>query len=166
MSGYGFGKTVSGTLETVRPKVKEALKENGVSIRKAKICVMGTAYKADIDDRRGSPGEDIAFVLQKMGARVVCYDPVVSSASTGLIFEKSLNKAVKGADCLVISADHTAFKSLDLKAIAKLAHKPLAIVDGKHVLVPRDMKALGITYRGLGRSANSDKNIWNLKLRG
>ncbi len=146
--------------------VEEALGEIGTSINKAKICVMGTAYKPDIDDRRGSPGEDVAFVLQKLGAQVVCYDPVVSSAASGLTFERSLDKAVKDADCLVITTDHTAFKSLDLKAIAKLAHKPFAVVDGKHVLVPRDVKALGITYRGLGRSANSEKNIWNLKLRG
>jgi len=146
--------------------VKDALKENGVPFRKARICVMGTAYKADIDDRRGSPGEDVAFVLQGMGAGVVCYDPVAVSATKGLTFEKSLNKAVRNADCLVITMDHTAFKTLDLKAIAKLAHKPLAVVDGKHVLIPKDVVKLGITYRGLGRSAGSDKNIWNLKLRG
>jgi UDPglucose 6-dehydrogenase len=72
---------------------------------------------------------------------------------------------VKGADCLVITMDHTAFKSLDLKTIMKLTNKPLAVVDGKHVLVPKDVVKLGITYRGLGRSAASDKNIWNLKLR-
>ena len=29
MSGYSFGKTVKGTLETVRPKVEQALKEQG-----------------------------------------------------------------------------------------------------------------------------------------
>jgi len=146
--------------------VKDALRENGVSIKKAKICILGTAYKADIDDRRGSPGEDVAFVLQNMGAQVICHDPVADSASPGLTFEKSLNKAVKDADCLVITMDHTAFKALDLKTILKLTHKPLAVVDGKHVLIPKDVVKLGITYRGLGRSANSDKSIWNLKLRG
>jgi hypothetical protein len=56
------------------------------------------------------------------------------------------------------------FKKLDLTAIAKLAHQPVAIVDGKHVLVPKKVMAEGIYYFGLGRREDSGINIWNMKL--
>jgi uncharacterized protein (DUF302 family) len=51
MSGYGFGKTVKGTMETVRPKVEEALKEQGFGVL-TEIDVKATMKKKlDIDFR-------------------------------------------------------------------------------------------------------------------
>jgi uncharacterized protein (DUF302 family) len=49
MGGYGFGKTVQGTLETVRPRVEEALKEQGFGIL-TEIDVKATMKrKLDVD---------------------------------------------------------------------------------------------------------------------
>lgn len=51
MSGYSFGKTVKGTLETVRPKVEEALKQQGFGVL-TEIDVKATLKKKlDIDFR-------------------------------------------------------------------------------------------------------------------
>jgi len=94
-----------------------------------------------------------------MGADVTCYDPLVATWRRGIKVKASLEEAVEGADCIVIATDHTAFGSLDLKAIAGLAHKPLAIVDGRHVLAPKAVEDLGITYIGIGRTRDSGLNI-------
>jgi uncharacterized protein (DUF302 family) len=49
MSRYGFGKTVKGTLETVRPKVEQALKEQGFGVL-TEIDVKATMKKKlDVD---------------------------------------------------------------------------------------------------------------------
>ncbi len=49
MGGYGFGKTVKGTLETVRPKVEQALKEQGFGVL-TEIDVKATLKKKlDVD---------------------------------------------------------------------------------------------------------------------
>ncbi|MBT9132644.1 MAG: UDP-N-acetyl-D-glucosamine 6-dehydrogenase [Syntrophomonadaceae bacterium] len=145
--------------------VKEALARIGKPIQETKMCILGLAYKADVDDTRGTPAEGIASELEQLGARVVCYDPLVTTVSQSINFTSSLEEAVKDSDCIIIATDHSSFKSLDLQTIAKLAHTPLAIVDGRHVLIPREVEALGITYVGLGRSQSSDLNIWNSGLK-
>jgi uncharacterized protein (DUF302 family) len=49
MSGYGFGKTLKGTLETIRPKVEDALKQQGFGIL-TEIDVKATLKKKlDVD---------------------------------------------------------------------------------------------------------------------
>lgn len=145
--------------------VKEALARIGKPIQESKICILGLAYKADIDDTRGAPAKEIVNELEQLEARVVCHDPLVTRVSQGVNFESSFKEAVKDSDCVVITSAHSSFKSLNLQTIAKLAHTPLAIVDGRHVLLPREVAALGITYIGLGRNQNSNLNIWNSGLR-
>lgn len=145
--------------------VTEALARTGKAVRGSKICLLGLAYKADVDDTRGAPAEEIAGELGRLGAEIICHDPLVTQAPAGTRFESSLEEAVMNADCIVITSDHSAFSSLNLKDVARLAHTPLAIVDGRHVLVPREVEALGITYLGVGRNPNSSLNIWNSGLK-
>jgi nucleotide sugar dehydrogenase len=144
--------------------VKEALGKIHKPCDKAKVCILGIAYKPDLNERRGAAGEYIARELQQLCTKVVCHDPVVTSIDSDLTLEVSFEKAIKDSDCIVIATEHTAFKKLDLSTIAKLAHNPVAIVDGKHVLIPRKVMAAGINYFGLGRREDSGINIWNMKL--
>jgi UDP-N-acetyl-D-mannosaminuronate dehydrogenase len=144
--------------------VKEALGKINKPCDKAKVCILGIAYKPDLNERRGAAGEFIARELQKLCATVVCHDPVVTSIDGDLTLEPSFEKAIKDSDCVVIATEHTAFKTLNLSAMAKLAHNPLAIVDGKHVLIPKTVKEAGIHYFGLGRREDSGINIWNINL--
>ena len=145
--------------------VKEALARIGKPINEAKICILGTAYKADIDDSRGAPAEEIASELKRLGSKVVCYDPLVSAVSQSMNSADAFEEAVKDSDCILITTDHSVFKSLNLQTVAKLAHAPLAVVDGRHVLVPREVEALGLVYIGLGRNPGSNLNLWNSRLK-
>lgn len=139
-----------------------ALRAINKSVTEAKICILGIAYKPDVTDSRGSPAEEIANELQKMGAKVVSHDPLSSEGFNNIHFEKSYDKTIEGADVIVITMDHTSFKRIDLNKTMSLAHKPLAIVDGKHVIVPEEAKELGIVYFGVGRRNDSERNIWNV----
>ncbi len=143
--------------------VNKALDRINTPVERAKICVLGLAYKADVDDDRGAPGEIIARELEQMGADVACYDPLIGPEGKDIELKGSLEEAIQGADCIVIATDHSAFKSLDLKSIARLANEPLAIVDGRHVLIPREVEDSGITYIGIGRNKDSTLNIWDFK---
>jgi UDP-N-acetyl-D-mannosaminuronic acid dehydrogenase len=143
--------------------VGKALYRIKTPIERARICVLGLAYKADVDDYRGAPGEKIAIELGWMGANIICYDPLVIPANKAIKFTDSPEEAIKGVDCIVITTDHSAFRSLDLKSIAKLANNPLAIVDGRHVLKPKEVEDLGITYIGIGRNRDSRLNIWDFR---
>lgn len=144
---------------------RRALEGVGKAVAGAKIVVLGLAYKADIDDKRGSPGEEIARQLTAMGAEVICCDPVVTSAPPGLKVVSSWQEAIKGADCLVIATDHSAFQHLDLKKMAGLAGQPLAIVDGRHVIKPSEAELTGLFYAGLGRNPHSQLSLRDMKPR-
>ena len=145
--------------------ITEALDNIDKPIKDSKICVLGLAYKGDIADTRGAPAEEIIRELERLGAEIICHDPVVTQAPDGIVFESSFEEAVKGSDCVVITSDHSSFQSLDLRTMSSLAHTPLALVDGRHVVVPREAEALGITYIGLGRKHDSRLNIWNSGLK-
>jgi UDP-N-acetyl-D-glucosamine dehydrogenase len=53
----------------------KALKDSGKKIENSQITVLGSAYKADIDDPRLSPSEPIIKELLKLGAKTTVYDP-------------------------------------------------------------------------------------------
>ncbi|MHA1832351.1 MAG: nucleotide sugar dehydrogenase, partial [Candidatus Baldrarchaeia archaeon] len=99
--------------------VLHALEKTGKTVKSSKIAILGTAYKADVDDSRQSPSKPIIQELIKLGADVIAYDPHCKES-----FEakraNSLHEAVKGSDCIAIIADHTEFKNLNLKQIKVL----------------------------------------------
>lgn len=141
---------------------EEALAGIGKPVKGARVCLLGFTYKADVADISGAPAKEIAKRLVKLGAKVVGYDPLVTKSPHLRNMANSLEEAVKDSDCIIITTEHSSFKSLDLKRIVKLAHTPLAIVDGRHVLIPREAQALGIAYIGLGRSQSSNLNVWDM----
>ncbi|MBW2123730.1 MAG: nucleotide sugar dehydrogenase, partial [Deltaproteobacteria bacterium] len=57
--------------------VEEALKTKGVSLRQAKIAILGVAYLEDSDDTRNTPAYAVIRDLESKGAEVVGHDPHV-----------------------------------------------------------------------------------------
>jgi len=51
---------------------------------------------------------------------------------------------------LVVVTEWNEFKQLDLERIKELLKQPV-IFDGRNIYDPVKMKALGFTYRGIGR---------------
>jgi len=58
----------------------------------------------------------------------------------------SLEEAVKNADCIVFTVNHSAFKTIDLSQVKSLMRTPI-IVDGKNVLDEPE----GFSYYGIGK---------------
>ncbi|MEM3766335.1 MAG: nucleotide sugar dehydrogenase [Candidatus Bathyarchaeia archaeon] len=129
--------------------IAKALKNAGKTVKNSKIAILGTAYKANVDDPRLSPTEPIIRKLISLNATVSVYDPRCSQ-SFGAKKANSLHEAVKGADCLTIITDHTEFKNLNLQEIkALMADKP-AIIDGRRIINPKEAERLGFLYYGIG----------------
>jgi len=147
--------------------VMDALKEVKKPIKGSKIALLGIAYKANVDDYRETPTKPVAMELRKMGANVVAYDPFIKLLKNflGIKTAKSLENAVKGSDCILITTDHSLFKKLTPKYISKLANMPAAIVDGRSVFKPKDVERVGMAYRGIGRRRDSGLNLWNVRFR-
>ena len=110
---------LAGEINTFMPyyvvtKTIEALNENGKSIKRAKIFILGLAYKEDIDDQRESPSLKIISLLKKQGAQVSYNDPYVPQASgyrdyPGLVLEsvELTENILKESDAVVIVTAHS-----------------------------------------------------------
>ncbi|MDE3164878.1 MAG: nucleotide sugar dehydrogenase [Acidobacteriota bacterium] len=110
-------------------KVQNALNDVGKPLKGTKIAVYGVAYKKDIDDMRESPALDVMLLLKRRGAEVSYVDPFVEEMKfDGGILKASQPDSVKGADCVVIVTDHSAFDYKSLMRDAAL------IVDTRNAL--------------------------------
>ncbi|MFO0881192.1 MAG: nucleotide sugar dehydrogenase [Gemmataceae bacterium] len=73
---------LAGEVNTAMPqfvldRLAEALNEDGKPIKGSRICVLGVAYKKDVDDPRESPAFPILEALQARGAQISYSDPHV-----------------------------------------------------------------------------------------
>jgi len=128
--------------------VEKALADAGLSVRGAKIAVLGAAYKGGVDDTRESPAKYVVQKLLEKGADVVVYDPYTPE-TFGARPAKTLEEAAKDADALVIVTDHPEFKKLDLVTLAALMRHRI-IIDGRRAVEPHAVAAHGFTYYAVG----------------
>ncbi|MEL6437653.1 MAG: UDP-glucose/GDP-mannose dehydrogenase family protein [Cyanobacteria bacterium J06621_8] len=130
--------------------------QNELKILKGKtVGLLGLTFKPDTDDMRDAPSLDLIEQLNRLGARVKAYDPIVaqSGLSHGLsnvIIESNAEMLADSCDALVLVTDWKEFLKLDLGKMAKLMSNPL-IIDGRNFLNREAVEAAGIRYLGMGR---------------
>ena len=124
-------------------------------VRGRRIALWGLAFKANTDDMRESPSLTLIDALLAAGATVVAHDPAamhetrrrlgdrIAYATTGY-------DAIAGADALVIVTDWNEYRFPDFARIKSALRTPL-VVDGRNLYDPEKMRALGFTYRSIGR---------------
>jgi len=127
----------------------QALKNIGKNIKNSKIAILGTAYKANVDDSRLSPSKPIIQKLLDLDAKVVAYDPYCSESFNAEKAE-SITEAVKDSDCIIIVTDHDEFKEIELSRLKKIMRSNPLIVDGRRVINPAEAKNVGFKYYGVG----------------
>ena len=82
------------------------------ALNKAKVLILGVAYKADIKDIRESPALDVIKLLEDQGAKISYNDPFVPEFSwDGRSYKSSRLTAslVEKADITVIVTNHTSY---------------------------------------------------------
>jgi len=102
-------------------RIMQALNVRGKSLQKAKVLVLGVAYKKDVEDIRESPSLKLIALLREKGADVLYNDPYVSNVKISGNRLKSVgltDRQLASADCVVIATDHTCY---DYRQIAQQA---------------------------------------------
>ena len=131
-------------------KLRECLEELPGRV----IGLLGLAFKPNTDDMREAPSIDIAKVLLAAGSEVRAFDPAAMERSRLLLPEveylKDAYQVAAGADALVLVTEWNEFRHLDMARVKQLMRRPV-IVDGRNIYDPAAMRALGFTYRGVGR---------------
>jgi len=93
----------------VREKAWRLLNQMGKAPSRAKILVLGIAYKSDISDWRESPALEVIRLLQGDGAQVRYHDPYIPSARRAGLDLDSVPltaEALREADLVIIATAH------------------------------------------------------------
>ena len=131
----------------------EALNEVGKTIKGSKVAVLGISYKPGVKDVQLTPLEPVVKKLLGMGAHLTAYDPMFAGETAlGIDVRRTVEEAVRDADCIVVGTAHKEFEKLDLATLARLANGKAALVDGRSVFDPGSAKRAGFAYRGVGRA--------------
>jgi UDP-N-acetyl-D-glucosamine dehydrogenase len=99
-------------------KAQRALNDRGLSVKGARIAVLGVSYKPGVGDVRESPALKIISLLQELGAQVLYHDPHVASLAEFSLTSTPLEQALAEADLALIV---TAHPGVDYELIARRA---------------------------------------------
>ncbi|NER23870.1 MAG: nucleotide sugar dehydrogenase [Symploca sp. SIO1C2] len=116
--------------EFVREKAWRVLNRLGIAPARAKVLIIGVAYKKDLGDWRESPALAIISYLLADGATLTYHDPYVPDievAGQTLSSVELSDTAISSADLLIITTDHS---QIDY---ANLVEKAKAILDTRGV---------------------------------
>ncbi len=111
---------LAGEINTSMPqyvvgRVAEALNDEGKAVKGSRVCVLGVAYKKDVDDPRESPAFAVLEMLQSRGAAVSYNDPHVPTLPRMRHHRLRLDSRpltpefLAAQDCVVIVTDHSAY---------------------------------------------------------
>jgi UDP-N-acetyl-D-glucosamine dehydrogenase len=109
------GEVNASMPEYVVNRVAEALNEDGKPLKGSRVCVLGVAYKKDVDDPRESPAFSILERLQQRGTAVSYNDPHVPTLPQmrhhhiRLDSQPLSEEFLAGQDCVVVVTDHSAY---------------------------------------------------------
>jgi UDPglucose 6-dehydrogenase len=119
------------------------------------VGLLGLTFKPDTDDLRDAPALNLIEQLNRLGAKVKAYDPIVSQTGlrhglSGVLVETDAERLADGCDALVLVTEWQQFSTLDYVKMAKLMAHPV-IIDGRNFLDPEAMIRAGFQYVGVGR---------------
>jgi len=155
-SGYSFQllNAVIEVNELQKRRVVGKLEGLLGSLRGKKVAILGLAFKPGTDDMREAPSLVLASRLLAEGAEVSAWDPIANGQAhlDGVHIAGSPLEAVTGADAAVIVTEWPELADVDW-AEAGERMRNRVIVDGRNLLDPETVRALGFAYEGIGRGS-------------
>jgi UDPglucose 6-dehydrogenase len=153
-SGYHF-QLLSAVIEVnelQKRRVIGKLERHLGPLRGKKVALLGLAFKPGTDDMREAPSLVLAARLQAEGVEVTGWDPVANPTAhlVGVAIAPSALEALEGADAAVLVTEWPELRELDWAEAAKRMRQQV-LVDGRNLLDPAELRALGFVYEGIGR---------------
>jgi len=104
-------------------KIANILNIHAKPIKGSKVCLLGVAYKKDIDDYRESPVLAILEILNQKGAEVTLIDPRIKSFNykkQSYYTQQLEDELLVTSDIVVITTDHSDFDYRRIAAISRV----------------------------------------------
>ncbi|MBD1904877.1 UDP-glucose/GDP-mannose dehydrogenase family protein [Funiculus sociatus GB2-A5] len=156
---YGYDAQLMKAAVTVNQRQRlialEKLQQVLKILKGKTVGLLGLTFKPDTDDMRDAPALMLIEQLNRLGAKVKAFDPIVSSTGmrhglTGVFVETDPERLADGCDALVLVTDWQQFRNLDFAKMAKLMNNPV-MIDGRNFLDRKEVENAGFQYVGVGR---------------
>ncbi len=120
------------------------------------IGLLGLTFKPDTDDLRDAPALALIDQLQRLGAKVRAFDPIIMGPKIHpLLAQVELAsdpyQLSIGCDALVLVTEWPIFQTLDYNIIAQSMNRAI-LIDGRNVLDQETLVAAGFLAIGIGKS--------------
>lgn len=127
----------------------------GADLSGKTIAVWGLSFKPETDDMRDAPSLVVVDLLIRAGAKVRAFDPIAMQEAKKRLppevyYADDIYDAVKEADALVLLTEWKQFRLPDWDRVRR-EMRGTAIVDGRNIYVPEELRAMGFDYSGIGR---------------
>lgn len=134
--------------------VIEKLQQTLKILKGKTIGLLGLTFKPDTDDMRDAPALTLIDELNRLGAKVKAYDPLLSQSGfshglSNVSVETDIERLADNCDALVLVTDWQAFETLDFKRMASLMTNPV-LIDGRNFLDRKMLEDAGFQYVGIG----------------
>lgn len=97
-------------------QLTEFLNQRGKAVKGSRICILGMAYKKDVDDPRESPSFELMELLLHRGAEMTYNDPHIPVLPKMRHYDVPLMQSTEltaeflsSQDCVLIATDHSAY---------------------------------------------------------
>ncbi len=154
-SGYNFQllNAVIEVNELQKRRVIGKLERRIGPLRGKRIALLGLAFKPGTDDMREAPSLVLAGRLKSEGAEVVAWDPDRGRACS--IYAASRSPSPRSTRSTAPTppwssqSGRSSASSIGLPQASGCATR--VVVDGRNLLDPDELRALGFVYEGIGR---------------
>jgi UDPglucose 6-dehydrogenase len=154
--GYTF-RLIEATIEVNREtkaRMIEKIRAVTGPLAGKTAAVLGLSFKPETDDIRESPALAVVRDLLAAGAAVRAFDPAAMKNSKDLLpdltYARDVYDCANGADFVLLATEWNEFRALDLEHLGRLL-KSKTMIDLRNVYEPKEMRAAGWTYVGVGR---------------
>jgi UDPglucose 6-dehydrogenase len=155
--GYRFRIIESAICVNAETKARMIEKIEGAAgpLAGRTVAVLGLSFKPETDDIRESPALAVISDLVAAGSSVRAFDPAAMENARAifpdLYYATDAYDCAAGADALVLATEWNEFRALDFGRLAKLMRSQ-TVVDLRNVYEPRELRAAGWSYTGIGRA--------------
>ena len=132
---------------------EEELASAGKDLSRARVAVLGLAFKEKTADLRATPAEPIVRGLIERGATVRLHDSWVAEKREtylDLPICRDLGEVLDGADCVVVIAGHPEYAKVDPEFLAGALASPGIVIDGRRTWPAESVRRAGLRYRAVG----------------
>lgn len=123
-----------------------------LSIKHAKVAILGFTFKENCPDTRNTKIIDIYNELREYGITAVVADPVADAAEAKQLYSMEFvdMDEIRGCDVVILAVAHEEFKSLTITDIAAMFKKggnaSKVLIDIKGILDRKEYEAEGYRY--------------------